>query len=110
MGGGRYKPSLSQMAVVQILCFVLLAALPIIWVVIILRGLLYIMLRPSSFIEFSKDTGQNIWIATAIPFAFSYEHYCFFRYPPDDEDDPDYVRETFGNEDLAADIQCRQIS
>jgi hypothetical protein len=74
MGGGRYNPSVWEVAIIQTLCFILLLFLPIVWVAFILSGLFKMLRSPSDAIETAKDTATSIATVTMIPFVFTYTH------------------------------------
>lgn len=79
MGDGRYRPTFWEAVVTQILCFVLLIFLPIVWVVLILFGMVKILRNPSEAILVAKDTAEMIGVATIAPFAVTVEHCRLLR-------------------------------
>jgi hypothetical protein len=94
MGGGRYEPSVWEAVIIQVLCFILLVFLPIVWVAIILFGLVNILRSPSNAIERAKDTAISIGMVTMVPFVFTWIHcsLLFGRSVGDDEDEDEDVR------------------
>lgn len=87
MGGGRYKPSFWEAVAVQILCFGFLIIVPIIWVVLIIGGLGYIVVKPSKAIESAQQLATMIGTVTAIPFVFTWEHCLLLCGKSNDDDD-----------------------
>ena len=94
MGGGRYEPSVWEGIIIQILCFILLIILPIIWVAIILFGLAIMLRSPSNALERAKNTADSLAMVTMVPFVFTWIHcgLLFGRSVGDDEDEDEDVR------------------
>jgi uncharacterized membrane protein YjgN (DUF898 family) len=94
MGGGRYEPSVWEGVIIQILCFILLIILPIIWVAIILFGLAIMLRSPSNALERAKNTADSLAMVTMVPFVFTWIHcgLLFGRSVGDDEDEDEDVR------------------
>jgi hypothetical protein len=94
MGVGRYEPSVWEGVIIQILCFILLIFLPIVWVALILFGLVNMLWSPSNVLERAKDIGTSIATVTMVPFVFTWIHcgLLFGRSVGNDEDEDEVVR------------------
>jgi hypothetical protein len=72
--GGRYEPTFGVAVLVQIICFVLMIFLPIIWIAIILFGLITLLGSPSDAKSKASDTVKWMRTVTLIPYIFTVEH------------------------------------
>jgi hypothetical protein len=73
MGGARYDPNFWQAVGIQLLCFIFLGLLPVLWIVQILIGLCFMLWTPSEVVETARKLAGAMFTMTLFPFVLTFE-------------------------------------